>query len=84
MLAIIGGILSLAGLVVYLIFAIQILIKAFKTHILWGLGSIFVPFVGLVYIIKYWADCKAPFLKMLIGVGLLIVGGIVTGMGAAG
>ena len=81
--AILGTILSLAGLVVCLIFYIQILIKAFKTHILWGLGSLFIPFVGLVYVIKNWDDCKSPFLKSLIGVGIMIVGTILTVMGAA-
>ena len=81
--AILGSILSLAGVIVCLIFGIQILIKAFKTHVLWGLGSLFVPFVMLVYVIKYWDDCKGPFIKYLIGVAVIIVGTVLAGLGAA-
>ncbi len=67
-LAVIGGLLAL-------IFGIILLIKAFQTHVLWGLGYLFVPFVGLVFVIKYWDDTKSAFLKTLLGSVLAAIGG---------
>ena len=81
--AILGLLLMLAGLIVGLIYGIQILVLAFKKHILWGLGSLFVPFVGLVFVIKYWEETKAPFLRYLISVPLWILGMILSAMGAS-
>ena len=53
-----------------LIFGIIILIKAFQESVLWGLGSIFIPFVSLIFVIKFWDRCKKPFLYSL---GALVV-----------
>lgn len=62
------------GGIIMLIFGIILLIKAFQESILWGLGYLFVPFVGLVFIIKFWDICRKPFLNSLIGVALYVVG----------
>jgi len=72
--SIIGGILIAVGSIICLVYGIIILIKAFKEHILWGLGYLFVPFVGLVFIIKYWDKCKKPFLMLLLGVLIEAIG----------
>jgi hypothetical protein len=50
-------ILSVVGGIGALIFTIQILIMAFKTSLGWGLCSLLIPFVILVYIAKNWAAC---------------------------
>lgn len=81
---ILGLIMWAAGAIIALIFGIQLLIIAFKTHILWGLGYIFVPFCGLVFIIMYWQETKSPFLKSLIAIPFIIVGAVLMGMGAEG
>lgn len=47
---------------------------AFRQSILWGLGSLFVPFVGLIFAIMHWADAKKPFLISLGGTVLAIIG----------
>lgn len=70
----IGGILMAVGAIVALIYGIIILIKAFKASVLWGLGCLFVPFVSLVFVIKYWGECKKPFLMSLLGSVILGVG----------
>lgn len=75
--AIIGGILIGIGVIISLIYGIIILIKAFQESVLWGLGYIFVPFVGLVFIIMHWEQCKSPFLRSLIGVAIYIVGFVI-------
>jgi hypothetical protein len=78
---ILGGLLAAAGFIVALIYGIRILIVAFKTHILWGLGSLLVPFVGLVFVIMYWKDVGKLFLYSL---GGTIIGYIGVFLMAAG
>ena len=40
--------------------------KAFQQQVLWGLAYLFIPFAGLVYVIKYWDNAKMPFIRALI------------------
>jgi len=72
--SIIGGILAAIGGIIMLIYGIIILIKAFKEHILWGLGYIFIPFCALVFVIMHWDKCKKPFLMSLLGVVIYGIG----------
>ena len=71
---ILGLILILAGLVVMLIYSIQLLIIAFREHILWGIGSLFIGLVGLIFVIMHWDIAKGPFLKSLVGFALFFIG----------
>jgi hypothetical protein len=65
-LLIVGGILSIVG-------GIWLLVVAFKESVWWGLGSFFIPFVGLVFAIMHWQVAKKPFLISLAGAVLLVV-----------
>ena len=67
-------ILIAIGLIIALVYGIILLIKAFQTHILWGLGSLFVPFVSLVFVIMHWDIAKKPFLMGLISIPFYIAG----------
>ncbi len=69
-----GLILVILGILVATVGGIWILVKAFQTSVLWGLGSLFVPFVSLIFVIAHWRDAKKPFLIHLGGVALIIVG----------
>jgi|GEM_PF-5911823 len=44
------------------ILTLVIIVKAFKESILWGLGSLLIPLIILIYIIKFWSDTKKAFL----------------------
>ena len=79
---VIGGILLFIGVVIALIFGIQLLILAFKESVLWGLGYIFVPFVGLIFVIMFWDKTKGPFLKLLIAIPFYIIGAALMASGA--
>ncbi len=72
--SIIGGILAAIGCIIALIYGIILLIKAFKESVWWGLGSLFVPFVGLIFVFMHWNICKKPFLMALLGTVIYAVG----------
>ncbi|MCI5165443.1 MAG: hypothetical protein D3903_04975 [Candidatus Electrothrix sp. GM3_4] len=76
-----GMISLLIGTVIALIYGIKILILAFKTSILWGLGYIFVPFVSLVFIFMHWDETKSPFLRSLMAIPFFIIGSLLAGQG---
>lgn len=67
------ALLAVGGIVV-LVAGVMLLVKAFQTSVLWGLGYIFVPFVSLIFVILYWQETKKPFLYLLGGAALLLVG----------
>ena len=49
------------------------LIVAFKKSALWGLGCLFVPFVGLAFLIMNWDDAKKAFLIQIIGAVIMML-----------
>jgi hypothetical protein len=71
LLIVIGGLVALYGLVV-------MLINAFKASLLWGLGSLFIPLVLLVFVIMNWAENMKPFLIYLGGFVLMVVGAMMS------
>ncbi len=81
--ALLGTILVGLAALAMLVFAVQILIMAFKTSIGWGLGSLLIPFVILVYVFKNWQQTKKPFLYLLACIPVQIVGYALIFMGAA-
>jgi len=64
-----------------LVFSIQILIMAFKTSIGWGLGSLLIPFVILIFVIKHWSETKKPFLYSLACLPVYLIGFALMAMG---
>lgn len=72
--SIIGSMLMLFGYLGIFIFGIWMLTIAFQESVLWGLGCLFVPFVGLIFIAKHWEKTKGPFLGQLTCIVPLIVG----------
>ena len=79
---ILGTILSLVGAVGMLAFTVIILIHAFKKSLGWGLASLLIPFVILVYVFQNWAEVKTPFLRSLICLVVLGIGMALSVMGA--
>jgi len=74
--------LILIGALISIVFGIQLLITAFQTSILWGLGYIFVPFVSLIFVIVHWSEAKKPFLRGLIGIPFFVLGAILAPAGS--
>lgn len=62
--------------------AIWLLILAFQESILWGVGSLVVPFVSLVFAIMFWDKTKTAFLLHLGGIAVMVFGAILSGITA--
>jgi hypothetical protein len=62
-----GAILSIVGW-------IWLVVVAFKTGVWWGLGTLFIPLVGLIFAIMHWSEAKVPFLVSIVGSVLLYFG----------
>jgi hypothetical protein len=73
-LEIVGDSMLLIGVLIGLYYGIRILILAFQTSVLWGLGCLLIPFFEVVYVIAYWDTAKTPFLRMLLAIPLVVVG----------
>ena len=70
---IVVDVILVAGVVMMLIGAIQILISAFRESILWGLGCLFLPFCALIYLIVHWEDAKSGFFLKLKGIFVIVL-----------
>ena len=69
-----GIALAVVGFILALIGGIIILIAAFQESVLWGLGMLLVPAVGLVFVFTHWQETKKAFLLEVVGTGLFIAG----------
>ena len=70
-----GILILVVGFILMFVGLIMIVIPAFKEHILWGLGSlfIFIP-VGLIFAFMHWKDTKKGFIFWVIGFVIYIIG----------
>lgn len=62
------------GWIICVVAWIMLLIAAFKEHILWGLGCLFIPIVSLIFIIINWDKAKNPFFTWIAGILVVILG----------
>jgi hypothetical protein len=67
----VGGLIAFVG-------GIWLIVVAFKKSVWWGLGSLIVPFVGLIFAILNWQVAKTPFLVYLAGIVLCVIGAMNT------
>lgn len=59
------------GAVAAIYASILLLIRAFKTSLVWGLIVLFVPLGSVVFIFAYWEKGRRPFFAHLIALGFL-------------
>lgn len=63
------GILFVGGLILWFVGWIMFIVAGFRQHALWGLGILFcIPFVQLIFLIKYWSEARNAFLLQVVGV----------------
>jgi hypothetical protein len=81
--AIAGLVLAGVAGIALLVFGIQILVRAFKTSVGWGLASLFVPFAALVFVVKHWDQTRTPFLRGLACLPVYVAGFALMAFGGA-
>lgn len=82
MILLIAGMIGLTvGLLANFGFGIWLLVIAFQRSIAWGLCSLFLPFVGLVFTIINWDKCWKPFVGSVVSMVFVIVGSVMMGGG---
>ncbi|NUO76225.1 MAG: hypothetical protein HOQ32_09445 [Lysobacter sp.] len=64
----------LLGLALSAIGVLWIVVNAFRESVLWGLGSLLIPFVALIFGLMNFSANKIPLLLCLIGAVLIAVG----------
>lgn len=69
--SILGTLLFVLGSLTALYAAVLLLVRAFKTSLVWGLVSFFVPFGNLVFIVANWSEGRRPFVAHLVALGLI-------------
>lgn len=70
-------IIFVVGVILAAVGSIWILVNAFKESILWGILSIIIPFVLLIFALMNLDKCKKPLGIWLAGVVLYVIGGFV-------
>ena len=73
---ILGMILVFIGAILWIIGGIWFLIATFCESILWGLGCLLVPFVGLIFLFAYWEVAGKPFGVSVLGVVVMVIGSL--------
>ncbi len=63
----------LVGLVLMFVTHIWLLVRIFEQSIGWGLGSLFVPLVGLIAVFMFWENTRRSFVGQFICTGIIIV-----------
>jgi len=65
--------LLIIGLILFIIGGLGLLIAAFKTHILWGVGIIILAPAAVVFTVLHWGVAKNPFLLQLLGFVIMFI-----------
>ncbi len=79
MLPILGGLLFFAGLILYLIGLIALLVEEFKESIVWGLFCLFLGVAHFLFIILYFDRVKRWLGYMIGGIFLAFIGFMMVG-----
>ena len=75
---IVGTGLFLVGIMVALVGWIMIVVAAFRVSAGWGVGSLLIPLIALIFVITHWQDARRPFFIQLGGTALWLIGAMVT------
>jgi hypothetical protein len=64
----------MAGIGFLLLSHIWLVIRIFEQSVAWGLGSLCLPFVGLIAVVKFWDNTKRSFVGQLVCFGIIFAG----------
>ncbi|MDF9387607.1 hypothetical protein EXZ60_01845 [Vibrio sp. 1151_11] len=67
-------IVSIIGIIIFIIGGIFFLIESFRESVIWGLACLFVAPVVLVFTFLHWDVAKKPFFIQLTGFVVMLIG----------
>ncbi|MDD5034762.1 MAG: DUF4124 domain-containing protein [Methylococcaceae bacterium] len=70
----IGFALLVIGGIISLIYGVILMVKAFQESVWWGLGYLFIPVVGFIFVAAHWEVSRRPFLRSLWALPFLVAG----------
>jgi hypothetical protein len=73
------AILAILGIILALVGGIWFLVVAFSESVLWGLGVLIVPLVGLVFLAMHAEKSWKPFALYAVGIVMIIAAGAANG-----
>jgi hypothetical protein len=74
----VGVALVLSGIVLMIIGTVMILRAVFRESVLWGLASILIPIMLLLFVVTHWSETKRGVLLQIAGVALFHLGRAMT------
>ena len=67
------------GFAIFLVGGIGLLIAAFRTSILWGVGCVVIAPAAIIYTVLHWTDAKNPFLLQVSGLAIMLLSSYLSG-----
>jgi hypothetical protein len=74
----IGTVFIVVGIVLSIAAYVMIVIEAFKTTIWWGIGTLLIQIVGLVFVIMYWDQTKKYVMWIILSILLVVIGSMMS------
>jgi hypothetical protein len=71
---ILAAIFILVGVSFYILTGLCLTVRIFEQSVWWGLGTLFLPFVGMIALILFWEKTKRSFLGQMICMGIMLAG----------
>jgi uncharacterized membrane protein len=65
------AVLLFLGLIASIIGSVMIIGAAFRTSLLWGFSSLFIPFIVFFFIAEHWKQSRDGVFWLLVGVGFI-------------
>ena len=75
---VIAVIFMLIGIVLMLVAHLWLIVRIFEESIGWGLGSLFIPIVCFIAIIKFWDNTKRSFVGQWLCFGIAVAGAFIS------
>ena len=70
--------LFVVGIMAALVGWIMIVIAAFRVSAGWGVGSLLIPLIALIFVVTHWQDSRRGFFTGLGGIAIFIFGSLIT------
>ncbi len=67
-------VLLVSGVIIFFLGCCGFIIATFRAGIFWGLSCMLLPFVSFIFLLVHWKAAFKPFLTMILGIALFILG----------